>query len=144
MLCECGCDEEAKPGNRFINGHNKIRGRHPSDDEKIYMMRQKRRHGNLKPNNVEKDFDSAFPELKFVGDFAFFVGSKNPDFILPDTNICVDIFGDRWHKPEEVEPRIRYFKDFGYDLTIVWEHEWRKQQEQVLSQINNIIEAHVS
>jgi len=33
-LCQCGCGNNTKPGNRFIIGHN-IRGRVQSDEEKI-------------------------------------------------------------------------------------------------------------
>lgn len=113
---------------------------HWRDSEYVKKMWESQ---NRKPNLLEQDFGSVFPALKFVGDFSFMVGRKNPDFILPRTNVCVDVFGDYFHRPEEVHDRKKYFKELGYDLTIIWEHEWKEQREQIISQVNNVIQSMV-
>lgn len=37
-LCECGCGQEVKQGNRFICGHNR-RGVEASDETRLKMSR---------------------------------------------------------------------------------------------------------
>jgi len=111
-----------------------ITGKNLWQDSDYREMIKERR--TTSPNQLEMDFDAVFPELKYVGNLSFFVGSKNPDFILPGTNICIDLFGDYWHEKEEVDARINYFNRFGYDLTVIWEHEWKASREKIISKIN--------
>jgi len=111
-----------------------------ADWENVEFRDKQKDARNINPNKLEQDFARTFPKLEFVGDFSFIVGSKNPDFILPDTNFCVDLFGDYWHELEEEQKRIRYFKKKGYDLTIIWEHEWTNNKDEIIEKINNAIE----
>jgi len=57
-LCECGCGQTVKPGNRFIHGHNKPwKGRKRSErtKEKIRnTLKRKIEEGILKPPNTPK------------------------------------------------------------------------------------------
>ena len=87
-----------------------------------YQVKQREARGQS-PNGLEVRFLRDNPEYDYVGDLSFFVGSKNPDFVLPSTNKCVDLFGDYWHEGEDPTERIRYFKERGYELTVIWEHE---------------------
>lgn len=98
-----------------------------------------RRTRNLKPNIFEKSFQEEFPQLKYTGNFTFFVGSKNPDFILVDTNKCVDVFGDYWHRDDNPNERIEYFKKRTYDLLIVWQSEWKKDKEVIIERVNKFL-----
>jgi len=91
------------------------------------------------PNKFEKDFAKEFPILDFVGDLSFFVGTKNPDFILPDTDLCIDLFGDHWHEEDEIQKRIEYFRRHGFKLLVVWEHEWNKQRQLVIERITRFM-----
>lgn len=105
---------------------------------KIRKKIQKALH--RKPNKLEKSFDKVFPRLKYVGDLSFFVGCKNPDFILPDSSFAVDLFGDYWHKDDDPRQRIEYFKSHGFHLEIVWENEWWNNRKVVVDRISGIME----
>lgn len=97
---------------------------------------------NQRPNNLEKDFYyemvKVIPNLVYVGGFDFFVDGKNSDFILDDNgdiSKCIDLFGDYWHKGENPEERIHHFKNTGYDLLIIWEHEWKNDRNTIVDNI---------
>jgi very-short-patch-repair endonuclease len=90
---------------------------------------------NAKPNKCETKLlnilDSIFPNrFKFVGDFTFWIGGKNPDFIDTSTKVIVEHFG--WPHLEEnsgetkevhENNRIDHFRNYGYKTIIVWEEE---------------------
>ena len=101
--------------------------------EKIKQSRQ------MKPNKFEVMFAKTFPELTYVGDFSFFVGSKNPDFIIEGTNKCIDLFGDYWHTTDESEQRKKYFAEHGMDLMIIWASEWYDDPESTFGKMNEYI-----
>ncbi|MEK6732109.1 MAG: hypothetical protein AABY55_00635 [Candidatus Omnitrophota bacterium] len=95
-----------------------------------------------RPNALENDFYNKviekIPNLVYVGCFDFFVNGKNPDFILDEngnTSKCIDLFGDYWHKDENPQERVRHFKDAGYNLLVIWEHEWKNHQNMVISNV---------
>ena len=94
---------------------------------------------NKKPNMLEKYFYNVITNivsnLIYVGDLSFFVGRKNPDFVIEGTNKCIDLFGDYWHKGEDPQKRIKYFEKRGYDLIVIWEHEWNKEKDSVIENI---------
>lgn len=104
-----------------------------NDPDYQKMMKDAR---DSRPNHFEVDFWKHFPELTYTGDFSFFIGSKNPDFILKGTNKCIDTFGDRWHKESEVQKRIEYFSQRGKELLIVWESEWNKDKDETIQRVN--------
>jgi len=63
-------------------------------------------------------------EWKFVGDFSFMIGGKNPDFVNIDgQKKCIEHFGTHWHKGDNPQDRINLFKSYGWDCLIIWEHE---------------------
>ena len=80
-----------------------------------------------------------FPdEYNFVGDFQFFLGGKNPDFMnVNGKKQLIEIFGDYWHseekigkpKDEHVKDRIDHFKQYGFDTLIIWEHELKNKKK---------------
>jgi len=98
---------------------------------------------NKKPNKLEKDFydelKQCIPNLLYVGNYGFFVRSKNPDFILYDKDIskCIELFGDYWHKGEDPNVKIKYYKSQGYDLLVIWEHEWKERRSKVVNKVKD-------
>ena len=52
------------------------------------------------------------------------LGGKMPDFISTDeSKKIIEIFGDYWHRGEDPQERIDYFKQYGYSCLVIWEHE---------------------
>jgi len=88
----------------------------------------------LKPNKIEQKLDNIlqnlFPnEYKYVGDFSFVLGGKNPDFMnVNGQKKLIELFGDYWHKGEDPQIRIDFFKQFGFDTLVVWEHEFTDEK----------------
>ena len=84
---------------------------------------------NIKPNKSEVSLqyiiNSIFFEGQFnyVGNFKLFIGGKCPDFIDPINNKIIELYGDYWHRGQDPNDRINYFKDYGYDTLVIWEHE---------------------
>ena len=84
---------------------------------------------NLKPNKAEQSLghilQSICPgEYKYVGDFSFILGGKNPDFMnVNGKKKLIELFGDYWHKGEDPQIRIDFFKQFGFDTLVIWEKE---------------------
>jgi len=89
---------------------------------------------HLKPNKAEKRLSSILqsvaPDFKYVGDGSLVIGGLCPDFSNGDHKL-IELFGDYWHKGEDPQKRIDYFKKFGYDTLVVWECE--------LKEINDLI-----
>ena len=98
----------------------------------------------VKPNKLELYFqrflDKYFPnEWKFVGDGQLIVGRKCPDF----NNIVrhgrlIELFGDYFHKGEDPQDRILYFREYGYETLVIWENEvYKKTEEELCEYIVN-------
>jgi len=98
----------------------------------IYQkMMQKAYH--RKPNKPEKFLtnllNQLFPnEYKYVGDFQFFLGGKNPDFLNVDhQRKLIELYGTYWHKNDDPQKRIDFFKQYDYDTCVIWESELKSQ-----------------
>lgn len=73
---------------------------------------------------------------KYTGDGSFIVGGKNPDFVNTNSaKVAVDIFGDYWHEPNEVEERQAIFASYGWSLFIMWESDLKTLGENDIVQI---------
>ena len=83
---------------------------------------------HVRPNKKEIQLGQLLQEMpnqnwKYVGDFKFFIGRKNPDFIDFKHHRIIELFGRHWHKASEVASRINYFKHFGYDCLVIWDSD---------------------
>ena len=92
----------------------------------------------MRPNQLEIKLSLLLgEEWRFVGDFSFWVGGKNPDFINEEKKLIIEFFGDYWHgkswrqdkhkdfstNEEHAHKRIEHFRKNGYSCLIIWEHE---------------------
>lgn len=134
-----GVDEKMKScGNHSYNKISnilKIKNKDPEFMKKRLMACIK------KPNKKELFLDdilqSYFPnKYRYIGNGQFIIGTKNPDFINMDNKTIIELFGDYWHsynitkldnKTNESN-RINYFKKYGYNTLIIWEHELKNLQ----------------
>jgi len=83
-------------------------------------------------NNLEKFIRNILPDrFEFTGDYTFWIGSKNPDFIDKNRKQIVEVFGQYWHSKEitgkeeyihEYE-RKDYFNKHGYECLVIWDYE---------------------
>lgn len=90
------------------------------------FVRKQIQSRNVRQNKAEKLLESLidrFPGFCFTGDGKFILAGKCPDFTHFRKKLIIELFGDYWHKPEEVEPRIKLFEQNGYKTLVVWEHE---------------------
>ena len=84
---------------------------------------------NLFPNKAELKLQNILNQVffkgqfLFVGDYKKFIGGKCPDFIDPINNKIIELYGDYWHKGQDPQDRIDYFKQYGHNTLVVWESE---------------------
>lgn len=63
-------------------------------------------------------------DWKYVGDYQFFLGGKNPDFMnVNGKKKLIELFGDYWHRNDDPQDRIDHFKQYGFDILVIWERE---------------------
>lgn len=88
-----------------------------------------------KPNSAECKLDAILQRL-FPGEFALNIraeiivlGGKVPDFVnVNHKKQLIELWGDWWHRDQNPQERIDYFKQFGdWDTLIVWEHELKNE-----------------
>jgi len=91
---------------------------------------------------------NGFP-FKYVGDGSFMLNSLNPDFIEVNGKKIIEVFGRRYHDPEDTfREQIPYnqteigrkaiFGEYGWDCLIFWEDELDNEAE-VIRRINEFI-----
>lgn len=97
-----------------------------TEEEKVARLHPWRESLHLRPNGVEKVLLSLLVSLssdwRYSGDNSLWVGTKNPDFWDGDHKL-VELFGDFWHKGEDPQVKIDYFKRRGYSCLVIWESE---------------------
>lgn len=66
-------------------------------------------------------------EYKYVGNGEFILGGKCPDFInINGQKKLIELYGDYWHKGQNPQNRIDYFKKYGFNTLVIWEHELKE------------------
>lgn len=102
-----------------------------------------------RPNKAEKKLDnwiqSSFPnEFKFVGNGSFIIEGLNPDWInCNGKKQIIELFGERWHEPEEEQLRKDIFAKYGYRTLVVW-YEELKNRKLVLNKIQHFLKDHLA
>lgn len=104
---------------------------------KYWMKEVLRKIWLVKPNKVETSLSKILKPFgfKYVGNGAFLIGSKNPDFINKKTHKVIELFGEHWHEQSSVQPRVMYFRKRGYDCMVIWVRSLQKYPSRTLSRI---------
>lgn len=98
--------------------------------------------GNRLPNKLEKKMDkilkSTFPSVwNYVGDGQLIINGKCPDF-WNGKNKLIEVFGDYWHKNDDPNDRIEFFKQYGYDCLVIWESEV-KDKNRIINKVTDFV-----
>jgi G:T-mismatch repair DNA endonuclease (very short patch repair protein) len=121
------------PKSEFKKGHKE------SELTKEMRMRNILKSVHVKPNKKEMKLDlilqSLLPNeysINVKGEIII-LGGKVPDFVnINGQKKVIELFGDYWHSDEFIQKnghgeteksRTEYFKQFGWDTLIIWEHE---------------------
>ena len=88
----------------------------------------------MRPNKIEQKLILSMSQYnlpyKFVGNFEVVMGGKNPDFIqVNGKKKLIEIYGDYWHRNDNPQKRIDFFKKYGFDTLIIWEKEFDNLEE---------------
>lgn len=134
-------------GVKLIGNKNGMFGKRHSKETKLKIsISQKKRWKNnrkrlsnivinnlkIRPTKPEKTVQTLLKKLnliyyKYTGDGTLGVGGFFPDFINKKDNKIIEVYGDYWHtKKEWIERdkrRLKAYKNLGYKLLIIWEHE---------------------
>mgnify|MGYP001611458299 CR=1 FL=1 len=101
----------------------------------LEFIEKQRKSRSIKPNKLELFFESwlnkNFPnEWKYVGNFKFWIGGKNPDFVsINNKKNLIELFGNYWHKNDSPKKRINHFKKYGFNTLILWEKEIKNMEK---------------
>lgn len=85
------------------------------------------------PNRQEKQLqqilDDVVPkEYQFVGNGKIVIGRKVPDFINKSKSKLIEMFGDFYHKNQNPQKRIDFFKEYGYQTLVIWASELKNKE----------------
>ncbi len=74
---------------------------------------------------IERLLDDLFSgEYVFVGDGRYSIGGKCPDFLnITGKKKIIEVFGEWHHHEDNPQERIDFFKEYGWDCLIIWQHE---------------------
>lgn len=112
-----------------------------SREEAIDRIRKSTRRPNYAEQKFYKFLDSNFPnEWIYNGNADLIIGGKVPDFVNINGRKClIELFGDYWHKPDEIEERIHYFCQYGYSTLIIWVSDFYRNPELIKEKILSFV-----
>jgi len=94
-------------------------------------------------NGLESDFAAVFPELRYVGDGQIWFNAGkvriNPDFIILEKKLVVELWGDYWHRNDDPVVRVQQFAKVGWKCMVIWESEFRNTPEAVISLVRQFL-----
>lgn len=98
----------------------------------------------LKPNKLEQFFNEITPDcVRYTGDGQFFIITKkrthNPDCKIKGQKKVIELFGEYWHKKEELEELIKEYAEVDWECLILWESEIYNETEKVKKQVDDFI-----
>jgi len=81
-----------------------------------------------KMNNWEKIVDDLLQAVlpsayRYTGNFSESTYGLYPDWKSNKGNMLIELFGERWHKPQDEQDRANCFKQFGYETLVIWGRE---------------------
>ena len=92
------------------------------------------------PNNAELQLFGLLTYLellyRYTGNAQFILNGKAPDFVHNEKRKIIELFGERWHLPEEEEERTMDFATSGYQVVVVWQKELKvKNRKKLIEKI---------
>lgn len=138
---------------------NRLKGKHLTDEtkEKIRKEHKGKKHpiseegiknilraSHKRPTKPEKELLSILQflfsnEYEYVGNGKLIIKGKCPDFVnVNGQKKVIELYGDFWHKDDDLQDRIDYFKQYGWDTLVIWEHELKDER----AVINRVLEFH--
>jgi len=135
--------EEARARLRAKGGNRNMLGKHHSEATKARLRAHWQdpewvaKHAeaqNIKPNKAElclqAILDKYFPgEWKFVGDGQLIIGGRIPDFVnINGKKQLIELFGTYWHDAFDIARRNEHFKQYGFQLAVIWDDELKDEQ----------------
>lgn len=96
----------------------------------------------LKPNKKEIELIKLFREhslpFKYVGDGKLVIDRFIPDFSDGNGKL-IELYGNYWHRNDNPQERIDFFRERGYDCLVIWESELESKDD-LLEKINEFVE----
>lgn len=78
-------------------------------------------------------------QWQYVGDGQLIIGGKCPDFTNCNGHKwLIELFGDYFHRNENPQIRIDYFRYYGYHTLVIWEHEL-KEPNKIIDKIDGFL-----
>jgi len=108
------------------------KGRHHSPETRAKIATASAKASAQYPNRLERrvlaSLIDAFPAAGWKFNDGLVIAGKIPDFIRSDgIKVVVDVHGDYWHRNDTLatcRARQRLFRSAGWQLVIIWEHEF--------------------
>jgi len=101
-----------------------------STNHEFLSLVMKKRQPNKKEILLSNLLQELFLPYRYVGNGQFILGGKCPDFLnVNGQKKLIELFGDFWHKGENPQGRIDYFKQYGFETLVIWECELAKPNE---------------
>ena len=123
-------NREAHTGNKAsIETKEKMSIKHKKQWEDLIFAKKMIESFKILPNKAELYLQDILNSLFFEGQFQYVgdgkevVGRKCPDFIDKTINKIIELYGYYWHRGQDPNDRIDYFKQFGYGTLVIWESE---------------------
>lgn len=100
---------------------------------------------NRKPNKLEQFFNKiTLSIIRYVGNGQFFIVTKNkthnPDFKISNQRKIIELWGNYWHKGEDIKELIKEYAEVNWECKIFWESEVYNDTERVLEDTMKFIE----
>jgi len=90
------------------------------DEEKLYEM-------------LEINFPGYW---HYVGNGRIVIGGKVPDFVNEEDKKIIELYGDYYHKGQNPQDRINYFKIYGFNCIVIWVSEFKRDKNKVLDRVS--------
>ena len=114
-------------GKRFQKGQIPWNKGKPMSEEHI---RNWFKSVEAKPNKAELRLLSILqrinPSWRYVGDGSLIIAGKCPDYWDGDGHL-VELYGEYWHRGDDPQERIDFFREHGYNCVIFWERETKDE-----------------
>lgn len=115
-----------------------------SDDKKKDFVEKVWHAARRRMNKLEKLVKqlSRGCYLRYVGNNKLIVNGYCPDFAIKSRMKLVEVFGDYWHSDKRKnENRLRAYRNAGYGVLVIWEHQVKKSTRNVERRLIDFIDS---